>query len=244
MITMIPNPNIQILEAAAERLRTLTEEMVFVGGCATGLLLTDPATSPIRATIDVDVLVEIATLGEYHWLSEQLRQLGFVEDTSEYAPICRYKTHDVILDVMPTDPKILGFGNHWFTPAYKASEWATLPSGKQIRLLLAPYFLATKLEAFDCRGKNDYLMSRDMEDIVTVLDGRSEIVSEVQQADTKLKHHLAVRFSMLLKERDFLDALPGYLPPDTASQARSTLIIDRLKAIAESRSIKGEAISP
>ncbi len=145
---MITNPNIQILEAASERLRTLTEEMVFVGGCATGLLLTDPAASPVRATIDVDVLVEVATLVEYHWLSEQLRQLGFVEDTSEDAPICRWKTYDVILDVMPTDPKILGFGNRWFTLAYEASEWTTLPSGKRIRLLPAPYFLATKLEAF------------------------------------------------------------------------------------------------
>ena len=59
---MITNPNIEILEAAAERLITLNEEMVFVGGCATGLLLTDPAASPVRATIDVDVLVEVATL--------------------------------------------------------------------------------------------------------------------------------------------------------------------------------------
>ena len=108
----------------------------------------------------------------------------------------------------------------------------------------APYFLATKLEAFDCRGENDYLMSRDMEDIVTVLDGRSEIVSEVQQAGEELKDHSAVRFSMLLKERDFLDALPGHLLPDAASQARSALIIDRLKTIAGVRSFKGGAISP
>jgi hypothetical protein len=105
---MIPNPNIQIIEAAAERLRTLTEKMVFVGGFATDLLLTDPATSPVRATIDVDVLVEVATLGGYHWLSEQLRRLGFIADTGEDAPFCRYKTHDIILDVMPADPKIIG----------------------------------------------------------------------------------------------------------------------------------------
>lgn len=244
MITMITNPNIQILEAAVERLKILTEEMVFVGGCATGLLLTNPAASPVRATIDVDVLVEVSTLVEYHWLSEQLRQLEFVEDTSEDAPICRWKTPEVILDVMPTDPKILGFGNRWFTLAYKASEWTTLPSGKRIRLLPAPYFLATKFEAFDYRGENDYLMSRDMEDIVTVLDGRSEIVFEVQQAGEELKDYLVVRCSMLLKERDFLDALPGHLLPDAASQDRSALIIDRLKTIAGIRSFKGGAISP
>jgi predicted nucleotidyltransferase len=235
---MITNPNIKILEAAVERLGTLTDDVVFVGGCATGLLLTDPAAPPIRATIDVDVLVEVGTLVEYHLLSGQLRQLGFIEDTSEDAPICRWQTDDVIIDVMPTDPKILGFGNRWFAPAYQASEWATLPSGKRIRLLPAPYFLATKLEAFNGRGKNDYLLSRDMEDLVTVLDGRSEIVSDVQHADEELKKYLIEECSMLLKERDFLDALPGYLPPDASSQDRSTLIIDRLDAITRIPYIK------
>ena len=232
---MVTNPNIKMLEAAAARLGTMAKKMVFVGGCATGMLLTDPAASPVRATLDVDVIIEVTTLARYHWFSEQLRQLGFIEDTSEDAPICRWKSDDVILDVMPTDPKILGFGNQWFTPAYEASEWADLPSGKKIRLLPAPYFVATKLEAFACRGKDDYLMSRDMEDIVTVLDGRTEIVSEVQQASEDLRTHLAAQCSMLLKERDFLDALPGHLPPDAASQARLAFIIDRLKAITVSQ---------
>jgi predicted nucleotidyltransferase len=231
---MIANPNIQILEAAVARLGRMAEKMAFVGGCATGLLLTDPAASPVRATLDVDVIVEVATLTRYHWLSDQLRQLGFIEDTSEDAPICRWKADDVILDVMPTDPKILGFGNQWFTPAYEASEWIVLPSGKQLRLLPAPYFLATKLEAFACRGKNDYLMSRDIEDIVTVLDGRPKIVSEIKQASEELKIYLVACCSGLLKKRDFLDALPGHLLPDAASQARSILVIDRLKAIAGS----------
>jgi hypothetical protein len=74
-----------------------------------------------------------------------------------------------------------------------------------------------------------------MEDIVTLLDGRSEIVSEVKQASLELKTYLMVRCSMLLKERDFLDALSGLLPPDVASQARPSLIIDRIKSIAESQ---------
>ncbi len=228
------NPNIQILETAVARLRAMAEMMAFVGGCATGLLLTDPAASPVRATLDVDVIVEVATLARYHWLSDQLRQLGFIEDASDDAPICRWKTDDVILDVMPTDPKILGFGNQWFKPAYEASEWTVLPSGKQIRLLPAPYFLATKFEAFACRGKNEYLMSRDMEDIVTVLDGRPEIISEIEQAIETLKTYLVEFCSELLKERDFLDTLPGHLSPDAASQSRSVIVIDRLKAIAGS----------
>ncbi len=133
---------------------------------------------------------------------------------------------------MPTDPTVLGFGNRWFTIAYDSSEWTTLPSGKRIRLLSAPYFMATKLEAFISRGEDDYLMSRDMEDIVTLLDGRPEIVSEVQQVGRELKNYLVERCSILLQERDFLDALPGHLLPDAASQDRAALIINRITAIA------------
>ena len=48
------DPNLAIVEMAAERLGELREETVFVGGCATGLLLTDPASPPVRATRDVD----------------------------------------------------------------------------------------------------------------------------------------------------------------------------------------------
>ena len=71
-----------------------------------------------------------------------------------------------------------------------------------------------------------------MEDIIALLDGRSEIVSEVEQADVELKNYLIEKCSMFLKERDFLDALPGHLLPDAASQERAALIIRRLKAIA------------
>lgn len=76
------NPNIHILELTVDRLGELADEMVFLGGCATGLLITDPAAPPIRATQDVDVIAEVGTLAAYHRLSERLRQKGFAEDQS------------------------------------------------------------------------------------------------------------------------------------------------------------------
>ncbi len=42
----------------------------------------------------------------------------------------------------------------------------------EIRIVTAPYFLATKLDAFRGRGKGDYFGSNDLEDIVAVVDGR------------------------------------------------------------------------
>ncbi len=55
------NPNLEILYAAVHRLGPLADAMVFLGGCATGLLLTDSAAAPVRATLDVDVIVEVAS---------------------------------------------------------------------------------------------------------------------------------------------------------------------------------------
>jgi hypothetical protein len=83
------NPNRLILEMVVKRLGPLADDMVFLGGCATGLLLTDVAAPPIRATQDVDVITEVPSLGDYHRLSELLRERGFNEDQSPDAPICR-----------------------------------------------------------------------------------------------------------------------------------------------------------
>ena len=92
---------------------------------------------------------------------------------------------------------------------------------------------ATKFEAFDGRGQNDYLISRDMEDIVTVLDGRSEIVEEVKNTEKHLNAFLIKRLAGLLENRDFLEALPGHLPPDPVNQARVDLIVERIKNMIE-----------
>lgn len=229
------NPNLQILEIAVVHLGPLADDMVFLGGCATGLLLTDVAAPPIRVTQDVDVITEVASLGDYHRLSDQLRKRGFKEDQSPEAPICRWVAAGVVLDVMPTKPEILGFGNEWYQPALEAAVAVKLPSGKRIRMVTAPYFLVTKLAAFANRGKGDYVTSHDMEDIVAVLDGRPEIVNEVKELEETLRKHLMTRFAALLRDTNFVAALPGHLPGDTASQARAPLVMERIKAIAESR---------
>ena len=128
------NPNLEILMVAADRLGPLAHEMVFVGGCATGLLVTDLAAAPVRPTKDVDVITEVATLADYHALAEKLRNRGFTEDQSINAPICRWVAEGVKLDVMPTDPVILGFGSEWYGPALQNAETVELPSGSRIRI--------------------------------------------------------------------------------------------------------------
>ena len=52
----------------------------------------------------------------------------------------------MILDVMPTDSKILGFSNVWYQIAMSEAIDFTLPNEKTIKIVTAPYFLATKIE--------------------------------------------------------------------------------------------------
>lgn len=231
----IINPNLEILEAAVRNLEELVDRLVFLGGCATGLLLTDTAAPSIRYTLDVDVITEVANIAEYYGLAEALREKGFREDSSEGAPICRWKSENIILDVMPTNPELLGFGSVWYQEALENACSLTLPSGNRIRMITAPYFLACKLAAFDGRGNDDYLMSHDMEDIIAVLDGRPEVLQEIgMRTPEDLGGYLAGRFQGLLEDSRFREALPGHLPGDEASQARVSLILERMAAIAGS----------
>ena len=226
------NPNLAELVAAAAKLEPLLEQIAFVGGCVTGLLLTDPAAAPVRPTLDVDAIVAIASYAEFTLLENRMRELGFRESRAEGAPICRWLHGDLILDLMPTDPSILGFSNRWYGPALENARRVRL-GDYEIRLITAPYFLATKLEAFHARGKNDFRMSHDLEDIVTVIDGRAEIVDEVHLAAADLRNYRGKEFQALLSNRDFREALPGHLLPDAASQQRQGLVVNRMQQLVQ-----------
>src|SRR5260370_6443664 len=223
------NPNLQLLMDAAKLLGPILGELVFVGGCATALLITDTAAAAdVRPTFDVDAIAEITSYAAYAQFSERLRKLGFQEDARDGAPLCRWRQKTTTLDVMPLDEKILGFSNTWYRPAMDQAEERELEKGLKIRLVAPVYFCASKLEAFAGRGKNDFHASRDLEDMIAVVDGRAELVGEIQVAASDVRSYLAKEIKKLTSSREFNDALPGHLPPDAASQARVGTIISRL----------------
>lgn len=193
------NPNLALLEPIAAALGPLRERFVFVGGCTTGILVTDVAAAPVRATRDVDVIVEVVTLAEYHALERELEKAGFSHDRSPEAPICRWIIGTSLLDVMPTDERVLGFANRWFTQAIHTAESVKLPSGRMIRLVTPPLFLATKLEALRGRGRGDYLTSHDLEDIIAVIDGRHELLEDVRASASQLREYIAHEIGVLLQ---------------------------------------------
>lgn len=172
--------NLDLLIEAARLLRPLLGELVFVGGCTTALLITDSAAADVRTTYDVDAIAEVSSYAAYGDFSARLSKCGFTEDTSEGAPICRWCQKNTILDVMPLDEKILGFSNRWYKPALDSALAYELEPDLRIRVVTGVYFCATKLEAFAGRGKGDYQSSHDLEDLVAVMDGRAELIKEIQ----------------------------------------------------------------
>jgi len=125
------DPNLEMLAAAARVLRPLLGELVFLGGCTTGLMISDPAAAGVRPT-------------------------------------------------------------------------------------------------------NDITDSHDLEDIVAVIDGREEIAREVAASPADVRTYVASELRHLLGVQAFVDALSGFLLPDSASQFRRPALLRRLRALAES----------
>lgn len=223
------DPNLPILLRVAQALGDLRDDLVFVGGCAAGLLVTDPVVSGVRATDDVDAIVEAASLTRFHAVEARLGERGFVQD-AESGVICRWrhKASRTIFDLMPTDPAILGFANRWYPEAVRSAHWVNLNPALRIRLLSAPAFVATKLEAFATRGKAD-VFSHDLEDILVLVDGRPELAEELEHAEAAMQAAVRTQFAALLQRPDFDNALPGLI----ADATRADIVLQRLRGMAE-----------
>ncbi len=222
------------ISLVARQLAKLETEFVFTGRSIVGLLLTDSAAPDVRPTDDVDVIVGITRYADYASLQEVLRQLGFSHDMD--GPNCRFILDGLKVDVMPTEGKVLGFTNRWYDFALASAMDYILPDGTRIRLITAPAFIATKLEAFHDRGKEDFALSHDMEDIVAIVNGRPELADEVAKTDASIRKYISECFAKLVSAREFIDAVGMHLLPDEGSQARASIIIDRMRMVSKADS--------
>jgi predicted nucleotidyltransferase len=224
--------NVELIRRVSDALGPLRTEVAFVGGATVGLLLTDETVGSPRPTDDVDVIVEVASTMDYQTrLRDELRRLGFREDTSQGAPLCRWIVDGIKVDVMPTDPNVLGLRTRWFATALREAHFVSIPAGQQIRLITAPCFIATKIEAFDDRGERDYAASADVEDVVTVVDGREEIVEEVAASPSDLRDYVQESVRRWLETDAFRDAIPGHLGYGRGGRVPS--VLDRFRKLGQ-----------
>jgi len=223
--------NLESLTLIAHRLGELCEEVTFVGGCVTGLLITDKASPDVRFTIDVDCIVNVITKPSYYHLAEKLREKGFKEMMLGNHPICRWDCDGVLLDVMPIDKRVFGFSNKWYRDALLNAIDKKINDSINVKIISAPYFVATKLEAFKDRGKQDFLSSHDLEDIIALLDGRPEILDEIAGVSDDLKWYLSSEFESFMSNDQFTHALPGHLNYSDELESRKRIVEERIQAI-------------
>ena len=109
--------NIQMLEVVAQALgQEFCQQVAFVGGCTTALLLTDEfSREEVRYTDDVDLVVHLTGYAGWQRLVEQLRQKGFTQ-SSEDEVICRMRLGELKVDFMPEDAQ---------TASTEYGEWQT-----------------------------------------------------------------------------------------------------------------------
>lgn len=218
--------NLEMLSLAARGLGALKDEVVFVGGSTIELYLAGRPALKVRPTDDVDCVVGVVSRVEYHKIEERLRGLGFSHPMDERAPICRWRYQGILMDVMPIDGNILGFTNRWYPEGFAKAVSTRLPDGQDVRIFDLPYFVASKIEAFKDRGKNDFAGSADLEDIVVLIDGASDFQEQILRAPDSVRDYLQESFKALVGDESFLDYLEGHLPP-----------VGRLERVARARKI-------
>jgi len=228
-MTLVHQRLLEMLTSVATALGdNLREDLVFVGGCTTALFITDPVVlGEVRYTDDVDLIVDLTGFGEWVKLKEELRELGFTENIEDKI-ICRMRYGAIKVDFMPDDEEILGFTNRWYAKGINTALTHELRDDLHIKCLTPPLFLATKLEAYLGRGNNDPLSSHDLEDILIVVDGREELVDEVQKADEDVRSFIAQQLQKITQHPDFDSFLHGNI---RGPLGRVDIVSQRLSAL-------------
>jgi predicted nucleotidyltransferase len=229
--------SLENIRTVAKGLNESVNDLVFVGGATLGFYVNrDTATvKEVRGSEDVDLTVEVSSVLEFHKLEEKLRQNGFSHDTSPGAPICRWIFAGVQVDVVPSDSSILSFTNRWYAEGIKAAIDIDIGGGLKVKILTAPYFLGTKIEAFNDRGKKrgEYRLSRDLEDIVTIFDGRTNITDEIKSCPQNLKEYLNEALPKLIEDEEFEEAIAAFIHPDNRAATRIQEVLRKMKEATE-----------
>lgn len=224
--------NIQAVAQIANALQELCGRMVFVGGATISLYTDDPAADEIRPTTDIDLTIQLTGYSDWTKLQERLLQLGFSPDPEGNA-MCNYLYQGISLDIMPAENSSIGNSNRWYQPGF-GNLWEVSAENQTIKILSAPYFLATKFEAFKDRGNGDYRTGHDFEDIIYLIDNRTTMVEEVLASDDAVRTFLAEEFSAVLANPFVEEIIQAQIHPLILNQ-RYPMVMEKIKTIVASR---------
>lgn len=219
-----------------ERLKGAPFDFAFLGGSVLSLLVNDPTADAIRVTKDVDIIANVRTRKEFHQEERILEARGFRHDTREGAPICRWISDGVVVDVLPVREEVLGWKSRWFEEALQTASILSI-EGHPVKIVSPPFFVALKIEAFEDRGKGDFISSTDFEDIICLFNGRRNLVDEIM-AEPRVCSGIVEKFAGYLKNADLEDAVSGFVQTETRPEERFNEIMTAFRKLAELHALK------
>lgn len=207
----MPRTNLEMIQIIASGLAELREQVVFVGGAVAELYVQNSGAAPVRPTLDVDLIINIVSKPEFASMEEQLRKLGFANDFSEGAPICRWLYKGIKVDVMPTDTEVLGFSNDWYHIGYEHRLLVELPMSGMIYILPPAIYMCTKLSATKSRGA-DLIMSHDFEDLIYLISNCHALLNDIQKSDEAIRKFISKTLKEFQNNPNFEEAVTYALP--------------------------------
>lgn len=177
------------------------------------LYASDPSAPELRPSREIDCLLNIETAGEFLAWEHALEARGF-RKVARNDPSANqaWRYEDVTLTFTYPNFGAKSSFNRWYQDGIFHSLPYKLPSGTMIRIFSPPYVIATKIEAFQNRGNQDFRLSEDFEDIVYLLDNRVELKEEVLSAYYEVRNYIRSHFDFFLASGDLEEGLAYVLP--------------------------------
>ena len=219
--------DLNAVEEVADVLKDLLHEIVFVGGSVISMYIDDPAADEVRTTNDIDFTVQLTGYSNWIKLQETLQKLRIYPYPEGHA-MCNFIYKGILIDIIPSEDSPVGKANRWYKPGF--SYLKSVKVGKHnIQIFQLPYFLATKFEAFNDRGK-DYRTSHDFEDIIYVLDNCTTAAEDVINADLQVKSYLKKELIKIKDSMYFEEIVSAHIHPNMLNE-RLSLVIEKINKI-------------
>ena len=206
------------------------QRFVYAGASMLPLLINDPAAPPPRFTVDVDAVVDVLTYDQWDRLRSRLADCGIVvrADAMGKSRLCLFYMNGIEVDIIPTRMPLILPASRMLELGFQFAEPYRIEEKLEILGLSASCFLAAKLEAFQDRGLQDLLLSKDLEDIVTLLDCRMNFESEIIKAPDEVRYYIASSMRGLINNGLALDVIADLL----RNSERERKVIQLIRALA------------
>lgn len=191
----------------------LRHSVVVIGGMAPALYA-GPDRAGVRATKDVDVVVDAATYPAWRRALERFEERGFRYHAGD--PVCRFRRDGLTLDILPSEPTAIGLPeSQWFSHVHASRLHS---DAVDLHVVDPLVLLGLKIEAHDDRATGLIGGDKDLEDIVVVLANVDGLIEAIRAGRAPIHAFLRERLARLFDGDAGRERIETCLPGDDATQ--------------------------